>query len=65
MKCVTPKGTHRRNHRQDQAALTLFIHNAGLQFSANPRYSHIGLFRQEKKRKKAMNRLMHSLKQKI
>ena len=65
MKCVTPKGTHRRNHRQDQAALTLFIHNAGLQFSANPRYSHFGLFRQKSKGDKAMNRLVQSLKNEI
>ena len=65
MKCVSPKGSHRMNHRQDQAALTLFIHNAGLQYSANRRYSHFGLFRQENKGDKAMNRLMQSLKHQI
>ena len=65
MKCITPKGTNRKNHRQDQAGLTLFIHNAGLKYSANGRYDHFGLFRQERKGEKAMNKLIKSLKRNI
>jgi len=65
MKCISPKGTNRKNHRQDQAGLTLFIHNAGLQYSANPQYSHFGLFRQERKGSRLMNRLIKSLKKRI
>jgi hypothetical protein len=33
-KCISPYGSSRRNHRQDQAVLTLLIHNLNLKYSA-------------------------------
>ena len=65
MKCISPKGSNRKNHRQDQAALSIFIHNAGLKFSANPKYDHFALFRQERKGSRLMNRWVKSLKESI
>ena len=47
MKCITPKGSDRSNHRQEQAAITIFLHNAHLVYSASVKYSHLARFRQE------------------
>ena len=48
MKCITPRGSSKANHRQEQAGITLFLHNAHLVYSARGRYAHYPLFRQEK-----------------
>ena len=48
MKCITPRGTSKANHRQEQAGITLFLHNAHLVYSAQGKYSHAALFRQER-----------------
>lgn len=37
-KCISPKGTSRENHRQDQAVLTALIHNLQLIYSASYTY---------------------------
>ena len=34
-KCMSPNGSSRKNHRQDQAMLSVLIHNLNLHYSAN------------------------------
>jgi len=37
--CISPEGSSRRNHRQDQAVLSYLIHKAGYSFSDEPHES--------------------------
>ena len=48
MKCITPKGSDKSNHRQEQAGITVFLHNAHLMYSAVGKYSHGTRFHQER-----------------
>lgn len=38
-KCVSPDGTNRRNHRQDQAILSALLHSAKIEQSCHGRYT--------------------------
>lgn len=37
-RCVSPVGSSRKNHRQDQAVLSSLVHSANVPFSCNSRY---------------------------
>ena len=65
MKCITPKGSTRKNHRQDQAVITILLHNAHLKYSAAARYHHGAKFRQERLDKKKIRVLVRTLKKEI
>ena len=47
MNCITPLLSNRMNHRQDQAILTLLIHNAGIEKSCDSRFSYVPLLRRD------------------
>ena len=65
MKCITPKGSDRSNHRQDQAVITILLHNAHLVYSAADQYSHEAKFRQERLDKEEIIALTKQLKKEI
>ena len=65
MKCITPKGSDKSNHRQEQAGITVFLHNAHLMYSAVGKYSHRARFRQEKLGQKKMRHLRKQLMKEI
>ena len=47
-KCISPRGSNMRNHRQDQAVLSALIHNIGVIKSLNPEYQALPALRQER-----------------
>ena len=65
MKCITPRGTSRANHRQEQAGITLFLHNAHLVYSAQYNHAHYALFRQERYGAVKMKECQENLKKEI
>lgn len=65
MKCITPRGTSIKNHRQEQAALTVFLHNANLVYSAKYKYSHTAHFREERRGKVYLDNYQVMLKEVI
>lgn len=36
--CISPYGTNRRNHRQDQAILTVLVHNIGVRYACAQKF---------------------------
>jgi len=65
MKCITPKGSDKSNHRQEQAGITVFLHNAHLMYSAVGKYSHVARFRQERLGDDKMRELRKELMKEI
>lgn len=65
MKCITPRGSSKKNHRQEQAGITLFLHNANLVYSAKHKYSHVARFRSERKGEAYMKSFQEQLKEEI
>ena len=61
MRCITPRGSDKSNHRQEQAGVTLFLHNANLVYSAQKQYSHAALFRQERRGETEMKEYQDSI----
>ena len=37
-KCITPIGSHRRNHRQDQSVISIFVQSLGIHQSCDPQH---------------------------
>lgn len=65
MKCVLPKGSSRRNHRWEQAALTSVLQNVNLTYSNNMKYKHFPYLRMEDRPKRFLNRLTKEFKKQI
>ena len=65
MKCITPKGSNRSNHRQDEAVITVLLHNAHLVYSASLKHSHRAKFSQDNLGKEKMRELTRQLKNEI
>lgn len=65
MKCITPRGSSKANHRQEQAGITLFLHNAHLVYSARGKYAHYPLFRQEKNERIEFEEFKENMKKEI
>ena len=47
-KCISPRGSNMTNHRQDQAVLSAFLNNLGLEKSMNSKYQALPALRQER-----------------
>lgn len=45
--CVSPIGSNRKNHLQDQSAITLLVHDYGFKYCGNPQYNAHPVYRQE------------------
>ena len=45
--CVSPINSTRKNHLQDQSAITLLVHDSGFKYCGNPQYSVHPVYRQE------------------
>ena len=65
MRCITPRGSSKANHRQEQAGITLFLHNANLVYSANKKHNHIAHFREERRGEEYMTELQLQLQEEI
>ena len=65
MKCITPKGSDKSNHRQEQAGITVFLHNAHFMYSAVDKYSHGTRFCQERLGDEKMRELRKELMKEI
>ena len=47
-RCISPRGSNMTNHRQDQAVLSAFLNNLGLEKSMNSKYQALPALRQER-----------------
>ena len=47
-KCISPRGSNRKNHRQDQAILSALIRDLGVTRSLNGKYKALPAIRQER-----------------
>ena len=46
-RCISPYGTNRRNHRQDQAILTVLVHNSASHYACAQRYPTMTSFHRD------------------
>ena len=46
-KCITPIGSHRRNHRQDQSVISIFVQSLGIHQACDPQHPSSVSFHQD------------------
>ena len=67
-KCITPIGSHRRNHRQDQSVISIFVQSLGIHQACDPQHPSSVSFHQDAEKCNNQTdtdrRLLQSLKSK-